>query len=139
MYWDRRTQFSLFSLLRYLLIFAHSMLRVDTTQKGEWLLTKVSVQITSNHCVFFWFFFFKICAFTWEENFINEKWLILCYVWMWSQKPFTSFLGQHPLSAYCDRATDQQYLHFCYCHILTCMQINLWRLFWLSFKMMDIK
>ena len=61
-----------------LLIFAHSMLRVDTTQKGEWLLTKVSVQITSNHCGFFGFFFFKICAFTWEENFINEKWLILC-------------------------------------------------------------
>ena len=47
-------------------------------KKGEWLLTKVSVQITSNHCGFFGFFFFKICAFTWEENFINEKWLILC-------------------------------------------------------------
>ena len=43
----------------FLLIFAHSMLRVDTTQKGEWLLTKVSVQITSNHCGFFGFFSLK--------------------------------------------------------------------------------
>ena len=93
-------------------------------KKGEWLLTKVSVQITSNYCVFFGFFSLKYVQWHGKKILLMKNGLFYAKLFECEVKSHSSFFREvSSLSILW--ATDQQYLHFRYCHILTCMQINL--------------